>query len=234
MSLGNRIAQKRKSLGLSQEQLAEALSVSRSAVAKWESNNGTPDIENLKALSKMFDISIDELIGNVTEAEQKVCQENDPAEKFVLGRSSKEKFKKYISKRCFVDLVDWNDGFAEGYVIGQDEDFLYYVVQGKQSINVGLLAKKYIKEVEILKEAKNPLDLSPYESINRQFFVGKYVTVNLNERRFLDGIFGKDTEFHGAEVLAFSEDKLVLQIGNQIAESILELSEVTRIETTMI
>lgn len=231
MSLGNRIAQRRKSLGLSQEQLAEALSVSRSAVAKWERNNGTPDIENLKALSKVFGVSIDELVGNATDAEQKVSQEDEPAEKFVLGRPSKEKFEKYIFKRCFVDLVNWNDGFADGYVVGQDEEFLYYVVQEKKSTKAGLLAKKYIKEIEILKEAKKPLDLSPYEKMNRQFFVGKYVTVNLNERRFFDGLFGKDTEFRGAEVLAFSEDKLVLQVGSQIAETVLELSEVTRVET---
>ena len=67
MKIGTIIAQKRKNLGMSQEQLAEALLVSRSAVAKWESDNGMPDIENLKALSKVLGCSIDELVGNVIE-----------------------------------------------------------------------------------------------------------------------------------------------------------------------
>jgi len=231
--IGTIIAQKRKEQGMSQEQLAEKLLVSRSAVAKWESDNGTPDIENLKALSKVLNVSIDELVGNVADSEQKVFRKDEPAEKAVLRRSSREKFEKYILKRCFVDLVDWNDGVTDGYVIGQDEEFLYYVVQDKKSVSIGLLAKKYIKAIEVLKETKKAPDLSPYENINRQFFVGKCVTVNLNERRFLSGIFGKDTEFHEAEVLAFSEDTLVLQVGNQIAETVVELAEVTKIVATI-
>lgn len=232
MSLGNVIAQKRKLLGLSQEQLAERLSVSRSAVAKWESDNGMPDIENLKALSKVLNVSIDELVGNVADSEQKVFREDEPAEKVVLGRTSQEKFKKYILKRCFVDLVDWNDGFADGYVTGQDNEFLYYVVQEKKSTCIGMLAKQYIRKMDVLQEAKKPLDLSPYKTLNREFFVGKQVTVNLNERRFLDGIFGKDTEFHKAVILSFSTDKLVLQTENNMAETVVALAEVTKIETT--
>lgn len=64
MTLGKKIAQTRKELNLSQEQLAEKLSVSRSAVAKWESDNGMPDIDNLKVLSGVLNIPIDELLDN--------------------------------------------------------------------------------------------------------------------------------------------------------------------------
>ena len=55
--IGEKIKQERKNCGLSQEQLAEKLFVSRAAVAKWEGNYGIPDIENLKKLSELFGIS---------------------------------------------------------------------------------------------------------------------------------------------------------------------------------
>lgn len=54
----------RKQAGMSQEQLAEKLGVSRQAVTKWETDAGIPDIENMMAISALFDISIDELLSN--------------------------------------------------------------------------------------------------------------------------------------------------------------------------
>ena len=62
MTFGQKLQDARKRTGLSQEQLAEKLSVSRSAVAKWENDNGMPDIDNLKAMSKLLDVSIDYLL----------------------------------------------------------------------------------------------------------------------------------------------------------------------------
>lgn len=52
----------RKQSGMSQEKLAEAIGVSRQTVTKWETSLGLPDIENLKALSTLFAISLDELL----------------------------------------------------------------------------------------------------------------------------------------------------------------------------
>ena len=62
MTLGEKIKEARKEHGLSQEQFAEKLCVSRSAVAKWETDKGTPDIENLKAISFLLNVSIDYLL----------------------------------------------------------------------------------------------------------------------------------------------------------------------------
>ena len=64
MTLGEKLKSARKESGLSQEQLAEKLSVSRSAVAKWESDKGMPDIENLKSISALLKISIDYLLSD--------------------------------------------------------------------------------------------------------------------------------------------------------------------------
>lgn len=54
----------RKQAGMSQEQLAEKLGVSRQAITKWETDAGIPDIQNLMAISTLFDISIDEMLSN--------------------------------------------------------------------------------------------------------------------------------------------------------------------------
>ena len=62
MQLGEKIKQLRKEKGYSQEKLSELLGVSRQAVTKWENDTGIPDIENLITLSKVFEISVDELL----------------------------------------------------------------------------------------------------------------------------------------------------------------------------
>ena len=61
MTLGERIQQLRKTEGLSQEQLADVLDVSRQAVSKWETDQSAPEIEKILAMSKHFGISTDEL-----------------------------------------------------------------------------------------------------------------------------------------------------------------------------
>ena len=52
----------RKSKGLTQEELAEALFVSRTAISKWESGRGYPSIDSLKEISSFFSVTIDELL----------------------------------------------------------------------------------------------------------------------------------------------------------------------------
>ena len=62
MTLGEKIKEARKEAGFSQEQLAEKMSVSRSAIAKWETDKGIPDVNNLKVMSQLLGVSIDYLL----------------------------------------------------------------------------------------------------------------------------------------------------------------------------
>ena len=71
MTVGQRIAQKRKELGLSQEGLAEKLSVSRQAVSRWERGETLPSSDLLKKLSEVFQVSINPLLGS---PRQLICQ----------------------------------------------------------------------------------------------------------------------------------------------------------------
>lgn len=69
MEFAEKLKSIRRKAGMSQEKLAEKLGVSRQAVTKWETDGGIPDISNIRAISDLFHISIDELLG--TEKEEK-------------------------------------------------------------------------------------------------------------------------------------------------------------------
>ena len=62
MKLNEKIKEYRRIFDLSQEQLAEKMSVSRQVITKWENDDGLPDIGNIKMLSKLMGISIDYLL----------------------------------------------------------------------------------------------------------------------------------------------------------------------------
>lgn len=62
MELGEKLQQLRKNRGMTQEELAEALFVSRTAISKWESGRGYPSIDSLKALSSFFSVPVDDLL----------------------------------------------------------------------------------------------------------------------------------------------------------------------------
>ena len=71
----------RKGRGLTQEELAQALYVSRTAISKWESGRGYPSIDSLKEISKFFSVSIDDLLSgekiiSIAEKENKANMQN--------------------------------------------------------------------------------------------------------------------------------------------------------------
>lgn len=70
MALSDKLYMLRKKSGLSQEQLAEQLSVSRQAISKWESGQSVPESEKLVAISNYFKVSLDYLLKNDNEYEQ--------------------------------------------------------------------------------------------------------------------------------------------------------------------
>ena len=87
MEFHEKLLELRKSRGLTQEELAEALFVSRTAISKWESGRGYPSIDSLKEISRFFSVSIDELI---CPREMITAAEDD--QKAVIGR--------YVSVIC--------------------------------------------------------------------------------------------------------------------------------------
>ena len=64
MTLGEKLQKLRKSKGMSQEELASKITVSRQAISKWELNTAIPDTENIIQLSKLFEVSADYLLND--------------------------------------------------------------------------------------------------------------------------------------------------------------------------
>lgn len=85
MTLGEKIRHARKSCGLSQGGLAERLCVSRSAIAKWETDKGVPDVENLKYLSRLLNVSVDYLLSDDDGTDPAVIREPYPLAAFGRG-----------------------------------------------------------------------------------------------------------------------------------------------------
>ena len=73
----NRLYELRKQQGLSQEELAEKLGVSRQAVSKWERSEASPDTDNLIALAKIYGLTLDELVYGEKAGEEKTEPETE-------------------------------------------------------------------------------------------------------------------------------------------------------------
>ena len=101
MKLGEKIKEARKQCGLSQEQLAEKMTVSRSAVAKWEANNGLPDVENLKALAQLLNVSVDYLLDDGEVIDEVAMRE--PYNLSDYGKGIKKKKKDRVIREKFPD-----------------------------------------------------------------------------------------------------------------------------------
>lgn len=96
MTVGQRIAQKRKELGLSQETLGEQLGVSRQAIYKWESDATLPEIEKLIALSRIFGVSVGWLLGEEKDSapkelsEEQLLMVQEIVDRYLAARSESE------------------------------------------------------------------------------------------------------------------------------------------------
>ena len=88
MTLGEKLKKLRTDKNLTQEELAEILFVSRTAISKWESGRGFPNIESLKAISKYFSVSLDELLSGeelIVLAEQEQRQKEKHIKDMIFG-----------------------------------------------------------------------------------------------------------------------------------------------------
>lgn len=98
MSLGNSLFNARKRSGLSQEEVAEKLGVSRQTISKWELDETLPDIRQSKRLSNLYHLTLDELIDfdiDVKEIEQ------------IIERTSEETEQK----------IDWTSAWGKKYPV---------------------------------------------------------------------------------------------------------------------
>ena len=87
--------------GLSQEELAEKVFVSRQAVSRWETGETIPNIDTLKLISKLFDVSINTLLGSPRELVCRCC--GMPIEDCNISRETDGNFNEEYCQWCYAD-----------------------------------------------------------------------------------------------------------------------------------
>lgn len=147
MTFGNKLKEIRKRFGLTQEELSELINVSRQAITKWESDEGLPDITNLKHLSKLFGLTIDYLLDK---------NNNLPALTLKIELDK----NKYKSKLSMYEEV-LKEYFDESYEI--------YVLSRSKKLNVvDLVIDTFtVPEIGPVSTADALSDLSPYYLVKK-------------------------------------------------------------------
>ena len=147
MTFGEKLKEARKEAGLSQEQFAEKMGVSRSAIAKWESDKGMPDVNNLKAMAQLLNISVDYLLDEDEKLSFNETKEPVDLDSCVVSGKCRDKkdaacFAKYadadaiypLTRRKKMSKAEWLTDFFAGPGIIQGADYLsnssaYYLVE---------------------------------------------------------------------------------------------------------
>ena len=101
MDTGSVLFKLRTKAGLSQDALAEKVFVTRQAVSRWENGETVPNTETLKLLSKLFDVSVNTLLGSPRKLICQCC--GMPLEDSVTGREKDGSFKDDYCKWCYAD-----------------------------------------------------------------------------------------------------------------------------------
>lgn len=150
-TIGDRIKEKRKELGLTQLELAEKLNITDRAVSKWEQNEGNPDISLLPLLAELFDVSLDYLMTGknaeekiITMSKIELCAKKDDPSllgSFDLSSSDEDKkglwhyIIKYDSANVFNTLMQKKEASKifnlsrGGYEFnGQVNEILYFLI----------------------------------------------------------------------------------------------------------
>lgn len=110
MTFGEKLREARKDAGLSQEEFAEKIGVSRSAVAKWESDRGLPDVGNLKVIASLLNISIDYLLDDDSRLTFNETREPIDLESYTKSGKCRDKkdaacFAKYAEADAIYPLI---------------------------------------------------------------------------------------------------------------------------------
>ena len=162
MKTKNIIFELRNKVGMSQEELAEKVFVTRQAVSRWENGETTPNTETLKLLSKLFDVSINTLLGSPRQLICQCC--GMPLEDSNISKESDGLFNEDYCKWCY----------ADGEYMYHDMDDLIEVCV-KHMTNEDFSAEQartYMKEMlpklDYQKQYKNLADAGQFEEFKKK------------------------------------------------------------------
>lgn len=211
MTFGDKLKLIRTKHGMTQEAFAEKLHVSRSAIAKWEANNGMPEISSLKIISQVFQVSLDDLLND-----ERGIGESEVKETYTDSD--------YIGYLCDIELTGWNDGVYNAIILGEDEDLLFYQKTEKGHTIHGLLGKKHITSI---KQYSKSNSVQYDTEVNRNYFCNKHVLIEVaHSKGFFKGFFDfQNDDYLDVIILAFHDSKVLLKFGRTI-----DMENITKIE----
>lgn len=193
MTLGEKIREARKQNGLTQQEMADKLMVSRQAITKWESDKGMPDIENLKVLSSLLGVSVDYLISTEEVNEKTVIRETidlslykEKTKNSKKNRIVREKYpdaqinvlmmkQKNTRQEKIIDnilgfLTDAPFGIPELINSAKNMDKEFYLVDVKSRQFLVMVTDEMIESREMVKKAANvkkeTFDIDLYHFVN--------------------------------------------------------------------
>ena len=170
MTLGQKIKDIRKRFGLSQESLAEIISVSRQAITKWERDEGLPDVSNLQELSKVFNLTVDYLLDNDNSLPSLSMKKELDKDKYEMNvKGYKQILKDYYAesweiyellrsenKGKLASIVrDWIIGAGAMETVDALNDTTPYYLIKKEDLKLLVNIHNYILEVIELPENTN-------------------------------------------------------------------------------
>ncbi len=191
--LQEKIFELRKKGGMSQEELAEKLGVSRQSVSKWESGASTPDLDKIVELSRLFEVSTDYLIKDESSADQAEAALNETEQKAVSP-------KRRVSLTAANEFLAANGVFAKKLarstllcvlspsllmlLIGFTEKNPIMLINENLAAGVGIITLLIIVAVGVFGFVMNGIKMDEYEYISRGDFVTEYgVDAKLREKQ---------------------------------------------------
>lgn len=194
ITLGEKIKSSRKAAGLTQEQLAEKLNISRQAITKWESDKGIPDISNIKMLAKTLNVSIDYLLDDGTDLDMSIIREKINLADYDYKRSFSGRWikktgqKDMIVKERFPDadiymLVCEKINTKEEKIVDNLLGFLTDAPFGIPQLINGL--KNLDKEVYLVEQKEQQF----FVMVTDEFIEIRKLCKHITEKRFVIGEF---------------------------------------------
>ncbi len=155
IEIANRLLQYRKKSGLSQEELAEKIGVSRQAVSKWERSEASPDTDNLILLADIYGVTLDELLKGKSETAENTdnAQDSEPEENeetFAPDENTTYTEQKHVSLKNGIHVKNEKDtvdiSFKEGINVKSNDGTRVHVGADGIHVHDGEKVRAYTDE----------------------------------------------------------------------------------------
>lgn len=189
----------RKEANLTQEQFAEKLNVSRQAVTKWESGQSYPDIQNLKEMADMFNVTMDALVGDIGSKKESVINKKINDVGYFI-------FAMIILLAISISSISESIGFITG---NEDDKIISYIILGIVGFLLMIyLLKKYLRSTD--QQIVNMKNNEQAKKERKKYILNKYklsyigdifLAIIINLPHLNDGIQEFCIEFYKSIVL---------------------------------